>query len=381
MKKFAIATIVLGAVLVSCGDPGKLPAKVKQERVDVVLTDQDLFKGNMVAAFLENDKKFIKESNELFLKGVNAYRNLNKLDSAQFYFVSSIKKEPSAKAYFELGNVYMDEKDFDAALQSYAIAEQLDYEPFSKILYNKSCIYSLQEKNELAGQYLEYALQAGYNNIEHIQKDADLSNLRETMYYKQAVDKGLRGMSNAENLFWLQFKKLFPAMPAPTELKLTLSDEVYQSLKYISYDYEKYISEMRDAMFARDVTSSYLYYGRPYETDEFVAVIYIVKDEWMGDYAPLKYKMATFTHDGKLIDKKVIGGSEDSDLDGTFIYAKLKKDMTIQGTLVEPQYEKDPDEHGYYDNKIKSYKKVGTQNFRVTKAGKIIEEEPALTAS
>ncbi len=376
MKKlgffFLSATIILG----SCGDPGQIDPKLKRERVDIVLSDEDLFKGNMVAAFLDNEKKFIKESNEFFLKGVDAYRNQKELDSAEIYFVQSIKKEPSAKAYFELGNVAMDDKNFEKALQAYDMAEQLDYKPFSKILYNKSCIYSLQKKNELAGQYLEYAIQAGYNNIDHLQKDADLANLRDSYYFKPALNRGLRGVSNSDNLFWLQFKKLFPVVKLPMELKPQLSQEVSQSLEYISYDYEKYISEMRDAKFARDVTSSYLYYSRPFETEAFVAVIYIVKDEWMGDYAPLTYKLATFSPEGKLIDKRVIAGS--STLDGQILLSKVKKDMTISASIVEPQYEKDPQDHGFEDNKVKSYKKLGSMNFSISKTGKITESESKL---
>lgn len=368
MKKLAFFSAAL-IVLFSCGDPGQLDPKLIQERVDVILTEADIFQGNLVAAFLENDKKYVKESNELFLKGVDAYRNNNKLDSADYYFVESLKKEPTAKAYFELGNVSMDSKDYEKALKAYDMAEQLNYKPFSKILYNKSCLYSLQGNNELSGQYLEYAIQAGYNNVEHIQSDSDLEGLRETGYYKTALNKGLRGASDSENLFWLQFKKLFPVANLPMKLKPQLSPEVFQSLEYISYDYEKYISEMRDAQFSRDVSSSYYYYAKAYETEDFVAVIYIIKDEWMGDYAPLQYKMATFTHEGKLIDKEIIAGQ--SDLDGEIIKATLNKDLTISGEVVEPQYEKDPNEHGFYDNPVKSYKKLGTVDFRISASGKI----------
>lgn len=379
MKKIAFLFFAAAFVVSSCGDPGQLAAKIQQKRVDIVLTDADLFKGNIIAAYLENETKFIKEANTFFLKGVDAYRNKKVLDSANYYFVASIKKEPSAKAYFELGNVFMDTKDYASALKAYDVAEQLDYEPFSKILYNKSCIYSLQEEKALAGQYLEYAIQAGYNNIGHIQSDKDLDNLRESQYYQPAIDKGLRGMSEGENLFWLQFKKLFPVASAPMELKPHLSAEVMQSLKYISYDYEKYISEMRDAKFSREVSSSYLFYSRPYETEAFVAIIYIVKNEWIGDLAPLEYKMATFTHDGKLIDKRVIGGS--SDLDGEILLTKLKSDRTMVATIVEPQYEKDPDSYGYDDNKLKSYKKLGTMDIKITKAGKIVASKTDLISA
>ncbi|PWL23943.1 MAG: hypothetical protein DCO96_15315 [Fluviicola sp. XM-24bin1] len=379
MRNLALITATLTLILASCGDINKLPVKVQKERQDVVLTEDDIYKGNLVAAFLENDKKFVKESNTLFLRGVDSYRNNKKLDSAVIYFTQSIMKEPSSKAYFELGNVHMDQKKYEEALNSYKMAEQLGYQPFSKILYNKACIYSLQKNTDLSAQYLEYALQAGYTNVAHMQSDSDLENLRSNKYtFQRAVDKGLRGVSNAENLFWLQFTKLFPALGKPIKLKLQLSQEESQALEYISYDYEKYISEMRDAKFARDVTSSYLYYANAYETENFVALVYIVKDEWMGDAAPLRYKMATFTHEGRLIDKKTVGGSSDSDLDGVYLQSRLNKDLTISGDLVQPKYEKDPDEHGYYDNKILSYKKVGTQNFKITKAGKIVEQEVTL---
>lgn len=382
MKSIALFTAMFAFLVTSCGDINKLPAKIKKEREDIVLSKDDIFKGNLVAAYLQNDKKFVKESNTLFLRGVDSYRNNQEIDSAEIYFTESILKEPSPKAYFELGNVHMDKKEYDEALSAYKMAEQLGYQPFSKILYNKACIYSLKEETELSAKYLEYALQAGYTNIAHMQSDSDLSSLRDNAnLFKGAVDKGLRGVSNADNLFWLNFTKLFPALGKPIKLKLQLSTEETQALDYISYDYEKYISEMRDAKFARDVTSSYLYYANAYETDNFVALVYIVKDEWMGDAAPLRYKMATFTHEGKLIDKKVIAGSTDSDLDGVYLQSTLKKDLTIAGELVRPQYQKDPDEHGYYDNKVLSYKKVGTQNFRITKAGKIVEEDVSLLSS
>jgi tetratricopeptide (TPR) repeat protein len=382
MKNLVILTTICAFVISSCGDPGQLPDKIKKERQDIELTKEDIFKGNLIAAFMENDSKHLKEANTLFLRGIDSYRNNKELDSAVIYFTESILNEPSSKAYFELGNAHMDRKEYDDAMSSYRLAEQLGYQPFSKILYNKACIYSLQEEVDLSAQYLEYALQAGYTNVAHMQSDSDLENLRSKTYrFQKAVDKGLRGVSNSENLFWLQFTKLFPAMGTPIELKIQLSDEENQALEYISYDYEKYISEMRDAKFSRDVTSSYMYYANAYETDAFVVLVYIVKDEWMGDAAPLSYKLATFTHEGKLIDKHTVAGSTDSDLDGVYLQATLHKDLTISGDLVQPKYEKDPDEYGYYENKVLSYKKVGTKNFSISKSGKIVEEEGALLTS
>jgi tetratricopeptide (TPR) repeat protein len=376
MFKFVSCSIFVISIafLNSCGNPAEQVERgIKIERIPVVLTKSDLFQGNKVLAFLDNDTKFIQEANELFLKGLNSFRNDNNLDSADYYLVESILKEPSAKAYFELGNVYMDMKKYDKAIAAYGVAEQLDYEPFSKILYNKSCIYSLQDKPEMAGQYLEYALQAGYINIDHIQKDKDLEKLRESSYFKPAVDKGLRGMSDGDNLFWLQFKKLFARTDIPLKLAPEMSPEMLEGLNYISYDYEKYISEMRDEKFSREVSKGFFYYAKPYENENFVAVVYIVKEEFMGEYAPLTYMLATYTHEGKLIDKQEIGGR--ASLSEAIRFTTLNKNMTINCELRKPKYEKDPDEYGYYENKMISSELIGKQKFKISAKGKIIVGE------
>ena len=268
----------------------------------------------------------------------------------------------------------MSQKNYESALSAYNVAEILDYEPFSKILYNKACIYSLQKNTDMSSQYLEYALQAGYNNIDHISKDSDLKELREGSPhdYKKAVDKGLRGMSNSENLFWLHFKKLFAVTTIPLTLEPTMNNEMQEALVYISYDYEKYISEMRDEKFSREVSKGFFYYAQPYENENFVAVVYIVKDEFMGEYAPLTYMLATFTHAGKLIDKEEIGGR--SSLSDPIMVATLDRNRIINVQLKDPVYEKDPDEYGYYDNDMKSFKDKGTMRFRVTDTGKIVKD-------
>lgn len=383
MSKFIAFTFIAGGLFLftNCGDPAQVvKTSTKTERIPVEITENDLFKGNVVMAFLENEIKFIQESNELFLKGLNAYRNNDDLDSADIYFKESIYKEPTAKAYFELGNVYMDKKDYEAALLAYGVAEQLDYEPFSKILYNKACLYSLEEKEDMSGKYLEYAIQAGYNNLAHIEKDKDLEFLRKRGYtYNKAIERGLRGVSNAENLFWLQFKKQFSTIKLPTTLTIAMDDEMSKSLKYISYDYEKYISEMRDGKFSREVSKGFFYYTRPYENENFVALVYIEKEEFLGPYAPLVYKLATFTHEGKLIDKQIIGGT--SHLDEPILVATMNKNMTIDCKIVEPIYEKDPDDEGYYDNKIVDTQELGTQQFEITSKGKIIVSEPQLASA
>jgi hypothetical protein len=53
------------------------------------------------------------------------------------------------------------------------------------------------------------------------------------------------------------------------------------------------------------------------------------------------------------------------------LISTLQKNRIIKGELREPVYEKNPKDHGYYDNKMISSKLVGTKNFSVSKTGKI----------
>ncbi|TNE72826.1 MAG: hypothetical protein EP333_07145 [Bacteroidetes bacterium] len=370
MKK--VLFLLTAVSLVACGDPGKGNDQLTEERIDINISEDDLFTSNRIMAFLENSTKFLDEANSFFLKGIDAYRNKKNLDSAQYYFRHSLLKEPTAKAYFELGNVYFDNRDFKMAELSYGMAEKLDYQPFSKILYNKACMYSLQEERELAGQYLEYAIQAGYNNLDHIEKDPDLENMRGTYYFTKAIDRGLRGVSNAENLFWLQFQKQFQKVSLPLKLKNTLSEEEQAQLQFISYDYERYIAEMRDDQFSREVSKGFYYFAKPYETKEYVALVYIIKDEFMGEYAPLMYRLATFTHEGKLIDKKVVGGREL--LESDILETTLKGNGVIDVSIKHPTYEKDPEEEGYWNNPIVDSKVIGKMRFKIKPNGMIVEE-------
>lgn len=373
MKSYSLLSFFsLSLLMVSCGDPGQPDTVIVEERIPVKLYEGDLFKGNKIMAYLENEEKFSNESKSFFLMGINSFRNQNDLDSAEHYLRMSILKEPSARAYFELGNVNLDQKNFKVALKAYGIAEQLDYQPLSKIMYNKSCIYSLKGDTEMAGQYLEYAIQSGYTNLEHISKDEDLEALRGTRQYERAVERGLRGVSDAENLYWLQFKQKFAKVDFPHLIEPIESEDSRREWESISFDYEKYITEMRDEQFSREVSKEFYYFTQPYENENFVAIVYKVSDIWLGEYAPDTYILATFTHDGKLIDKQRIGGGDE--LDGQYYSASLEKDMTINVDVIEPEYEKDPGYYGYHENKLIDIKKVGGVVFKISKSGKIKEE-------
>lgn len=274
MKFFYLITFTL--LISSCGDPAQkmlVDNTSNTKNTDIQLSGSDIFDGVKVFEFLNNKEKFIQEANELFLKGLNAFKNDKDLDSAEVYFTRSLVKEPSARTYCELGNVYKQRGEYKKAIDSYMLSEQLDYAPFSNILYNIAAVYSLQQDEVKSAKYLEYAMQAGYNNLESIEKDPELEHLRSSYEFKEALNRGLRGMSDPEKLFWLQFKKQFPKTNMPITLNWDLPIEKLEIMEYISYDFEKYITEMRDEKFSREVSKGFYYFAQVMETDQFVALI------------------------------------------------------------------------------------------------------------
>lgn len=87
-------------------------------------------------------------------------------------------------AYSNLGIslYYLDRKDEAVAAELTAI--RLDPH-FVEPYYNLACIYSLQNDREAAMQWLEKAIDKGYDSLEEMRTDPTLGNIRGTPRYKQ----------------------------------------------------------------------------------------------------------------------------------------------------------------------------------------------------
>lgn len=376
--KFSLYFLAAGAFLASCGNPAAPDSKnpvggtVNENPSEPIqLSKADLFDGESVRLFLFRNKEVNQESNQEFLKALDEFKNKKNLKAAAAGFLTSIVTYPTSKAYFELGNVYMEQKNYEQALNAYSLAEKLGYEPFSKVLFNVACAHSQLKNYYMSADYLQYAIQAGYSNIDNIEKDTDLKNLREEEpdLFKSKMDKGLSGISDIENLHWLQFKRNFIQASFPINMNAEQGKVILDEKNRISYDFERYVSEMRDERFSREVSKSFFNFVQVAETNNFVALIYIVRDEFIGDMAPLTYRLVTFTKTGKIIDKMEIAGRED--YSEALKMCTFNKDLTFTVSNYETTFQKDPAEEGYYDNPIVSKKKVSAEKYRIDASGKI----------
>ena len=83
---------------------------------------------------------------------------------------------------------YFRKKDYDRAIAEYG--KILGSDPENMIaLYNTACAYSLMKDRPNAVGYLKKSLEAGYVNFAHMQKDADLDNIRAEPGYKTLISK------------------------------------------------------------------------------------------------------------------------------------------------------------------------------------------------
>jgi hypothetical protein len=391
---------LLAVVLASCESTGPTTTVTKTTEI-TPLTTEAMYEPDVVAAFLQLHPGTDNASTDLFMKGIDAYRNKKDAAAAIPLFVQSILKHPTAKAYFELGNASMDVKNYRTAIAAFRTGEQLGFEPLSKLLYNTACAYAQLYKQEnswnvamnsdaeapvhsgsgaslrdSALHYLEYSIEAGYSDAAHINKDPDLATLRQGKeVFTTTYTKALTGSSDPETVQWQAFKRDFPQATLPLNLNNQTAKLVNQE-QYISYEYERFVPEMAGERFSREVGKEFHYLARINETPRYTALIYVVKNVIMGDNAPYGYVLASFDGRGKLIDKMVAGGQVE--LDELLKVASIQPNLHFEVKEYKQVWEKDPADQGYFDNKVVSTALKGTHYYHIAEDGHFKEDNSLL---
>ncbi|HEY8915683.1 MAG TPA: hypothetical protein VIM87_04565 [Chitinophaga sp.] len=334
-----------------------------------------LYNPDTVKLVLKESAVKHKEADKIFLQAIDTYRNKKNPAGSITLFKSSILLQPQAKAYYELGNALLDNNEPLEATSAYTIAEQLDYTPLHKVLYNQACAYSRLEQNEKAKYYLVSAIEFGYSNLKNILNDPDLKNLREDYKwdFRHTVISAFGGATDPEKLQWNLFCREFEVLDLPIvldkEYALTLRDH------YISYDFERYIPEMRDEKFSREVGNEFYHVGLVKSTDSVRTIIYASREELGDSEADPLYYICSYTNNGKLIQKMLIGGREK--LEEPYRVPTIKANGDVQVTSFKMVYEKDPYRAGFEDNKIIEMKELDKEYF-VLEADGHFAKQPAL---
>ena len=374
-----LSLFALAALLTACHDAEKTATATTPA---IQLSENSMFvKDSVMLAARENNGPN-KKADKLFMKAIDTYRNDKKPGASIDYFKKSILLQPQAKAYFEMGNALMDMGKNKEALQSFQLAEALNYKPLSKVLYNTACVWSKLNETDSSIYYVVSAIEFGYANTNNIFNDPDLRNAHAEYNFALQVKKALAGSSDPDKLQWNLFSHELPQLELPVVMDLKYGNN--QSFQSIPFDYERFIAEMRTVMFSRETGVDFFYVGTVKSSDSVKTIVYASQDlmyeEMDGDEhssAPFTYYAASFTNHGKLIDKMQIGGR--TKITDPIKVPTIQPNGDIDITLFQVTYEKNPEDSGYHNNKIKEQKEAGKEGYSIAQDGHFVAKNNALT--
>lgn len=122
----------------------------------------------------EQDKKLagLMEAQGVRLHG-------KKDEKALTNFENAVKLYPTASVYYNYGNSLANAKLFQEAKNAYLLSIELGYPQVYYSYYNIACMESLMQNRTESLEYIEKAINNGYNAFDHILKDPDLQWLRD----------------------------------------------------------------------------------------------------------------------------------------------------------------------------------------------------------
>ena len=344
--------------------------KSQKKPVAISYLNKDaVFNKDSVRAFLERVSTAQTDSGKaVFLKGVDFLKNSKNGSAAVEAFVQSLTIYPTATAYYELGNAYLQTKNWQTALRSFEMAEAMNYTPIGSTLFGQASCYAEMDSTERAFDYLTYAVQNGFVDRTKFLSNPHFASYKSDGTLLTTYNQAMSGNGDPDEILWQGYTQDFKSASFPYRVD-SGSLRKMGDLAVISYDYEKYVPEMRDNKFSRDVGSEYFYVAKVMQTELCSVVLYGCHSYEYGG-APSYYILASFNNKGKLIDKMVVGGAKTFDDNYKEFTAQSATRFQIQE--YKNTYEKSTDENGYEDNRVTARSLIGTQQFSITSEGKFV---------
>lgn len=124
---------------------------------------------------------------DLCFKMGDIYEKEGNSDEAIKMFQKSLSAEHlHVQALTRLAKIYSQKKEYNKSISFYL--QIIKYKPeISSAYYNIACLYSKQNQLQNSLQWLEMAINKGYDKWDLIQSDKDLQNIRSTQQYQQLL--------------------------------------------------------------------------------------------------------------------------------------------------------------------------------------------------
>ena len=113
------------------------------------LNDNAIFNKDSLRNFLNTvSVRQADSSKAVFLKGIDLLKNGKQAEGAINAFIESLTIYPAANTYYELGNAFLQTKKWPSALQSFEMAESLDFSPLGSVLFKMASCYAEMDSTE-----------------------------------------------------------------------------------------------------------------------------------------------------------------------------------------------------------------------------------------
>jgi len=382
MNKYVLNLLLLSAFLFTgCFKSEKdYVAKVKLLKLNEAdIYDYDMVYDVIFDAEEQNVDSLKNKSHQLFLQGIDEYKNKKNISKAIALFKKSILTFPHAKTYYELGNAKLDaysgeSSDLKEAEKAYSVAQRLDFKPLSMIYYKKACVnnMSMVDKNDgyFTKQYLQQAFAEAFSDTAQLNNDKFLKSFIATSSYQDLMRSIVlkKLLEHPENLFD-SYEKSFSALSLPFEVSLEKVD-MKDYKQSISYDFSKYIPEMRTSSFGREASHDFLFVGKAMETSNFTALIYSSINYFGEDMQPVHTKLVTYNNNGDIIASILFAGQ---------FSASNVKTGRIEGNEITLQdykriWKQPIDKFPFEENSVEKYEPISKAVFEIDEMGKIIEK-------
>jgi tetratricopeptide (TPR) repeat protein len=355
----AIGSAIL--LLAACDHPGSVTS--------FTLSESALFNSDSVQLYLANASlKESDSSQKIFLTAIDLLKNKNNAEKSISVFLKALSIYPTAKAYYELGNAYLDAGDAGKALTAFQMAGKLDYTPLGALLFKQACCYS-ELNDERMYDYITYAVENGFTDRDKILGSDHFAKYKNDLSLLNVYNEAMKGNGDADMMLWQGYSREFEALTFP----LSIDSGSFRALgeaRYISFDYDKFIPEMRDDRFSRDVGNNFFYYGMVKANAAFKTLIYGC-ESYESSGAPVYYLMASFNTKGKLVDKKLVAGSRT--FEDPFKVLSMPADDRFEIQEYKNSFEKDPDKEGFQGNKITRRELLASHKYNIDSTGKFTE--------
>lgn len=348
-----------------------------------LLNDHNLYAADSVRMAVAGGDE--KTAGKTLQAAMDRYKKGSDTAGSIALFKRSIIAYPTAKAYYELAGALLATRQYAEGIQALGLAENLGYKPLANVMFRYAFAYanikddSTTERSKAAVRYMELAIQMGYARPAQFLQKHRFPNMGGNYSFDatyNAVVAGGPGVDPERGL-WDAYSTQFPAVPLP----FTIDRNWTKNFGFngdISFQYEKFIPEMREAKFSREGGNNYYFVAQLHKEAGFVVEVYAVRDETEDGSGPPLFMLASYDPHGRIIDKMAIAGQQD--LKDNFTRFVMRPDLSFQLQDFKNIYKTDPDSAGYDSTNVSRQDPQPPVDYHLTAAGKFEKTGPALAS-